>query len=201
MVVLINRQIKQLFELPSPQELRAGELPALANWNVRSAEKVMRVVHFLSFFLAGLSKPRQNVVWISDQDEIAPNPARLSDLTTVFSTVAGSYLGYDLGHMRVGTTESDSVDRQIEDLAAIPDLAAGALTHAFGEYQLRGGIARSGLVLPPPDSLQPKAREIMNWHSDERMILRPLVVMIERADEAGHVIVRLVQLEGRRSVV
>ena len=46
----------------------------------------------------------------------------------LFATVSSHLLTHDLRHLSIGMTQSD-VDRQLEDLVAISDLAAGALGH------------------------------------------------------------------------
>jgi hypothetical protein len=87
---------------------------------------MLRVVHIVSFFLAGLSRAHQNVIWITDEDEIAANDNRMRELTNLFGNISSHYLPHSMGHFRCGTMKSDDGSRQLEDLASIPDLVAGA---------------------------------------------------------------------------
>lgn len=131
--VAIDSNIKTLFEGSSPLDLNNPEFDEFKSWKPKVLEKAFRTVHFISFLLAGLSRTNQNLIWITDQDAIAANSNRLKQLTNLFGWVVSSYLTFDLGHIRCGTTQSDNGTMEIEDLAAIPDIIAGAL---FEQMQL-----------------------------------------------------------------
>ena len=126
--VAIETNIKTLFEGKSPLNLDNPDFLMFKSWKPKVLENAFRTVHFLSFLLSGIASPLQNVLWFSDEDEIAANPERIRQLTNLFAWVGSSYLDFALGHLRCGTTKSDDGSKQIEDLAAIPDLVAGAIS-------------------------------------------------------------------------
>lgn len=127
-VVAVHSSIDTLFTGSAPLDWSNPAFAKFAHWNTRALEKLFRVCHFVSVFLAGLSRDGQHVLWITDDDSIAPNVQGLYDLTELFGTIATQYLAHDLGHLRVGTpARSDTNDRLLEDLVAVPDLAAGAV--------------------------------------------------------------------------
>lgn len=184
--VLVDRDIDNLFRLP--EEERTEEyLGVFAAWPRASLERLLRVVHLLSLLVAGLSHPQQNLVWITDQDEIAANPERLQQLVTAFANVASHYLGHSLGHLRVGTTESDTGTRDLEDLVAIADLAAGAAADSLGRYRgVRGWPAPTGIVVPAAGGTPGKATMIMSWYGrDDDSSLKRFIYLIDQHADSG----------------
>ena len=85
--ILIHKSIESLFTDSGYIDLNNPEFHDYRHWKIRSFEKMLRVVHFVSFFLSGLSRPGQDVLWITDQDEIAANDNRLRELTKLFGTL------------------------------------------------------------------------------------------------------------------
>lgn len=121
-----DKKIKSIFPNDTPINLENPDFKKFNNWTKDTLEKTFRIIHLLSFLVAGLSKENQNFTWITDNDKIAANEERIIQLTELFSYILSSYLNHNLGHIRVGTTSSDDGSRLIEDLCSIPDLAAGA---------------------------------------------------------------------------
>lgn len=164
LTVAISKAAGSMFEpVPKP-------LPALAaRWSKHVLEHVLRCTHFISFLLAGLSRPGQNVLWVTDEDAIAANESHLRDLTTVLAYVASSYLPHTLNHLRCTTTGiADDGTRAIEDFAALPDLAAGGLA----EY-LRARM--DGLASPP----SAKMTTLMQWFCPRRTPLYRVFATID----------------------
>lgn len=175
--VLIDKSIPSMFRKDGPLELSSPSLQPYAAFGA-IFERLLRVVHLVSFFLAGLSGEGQNVFWFTDQDAIAANPNRLTQLTQVWATVLSNYLSHQLGHLRCGTTESDNGTLQIEDLAAVPDLVAGALAEAITCYEKDSYLPDGKLIVPLPSSVSPKARAIIGWLSRRSRHLKRLSYVI-----------------------
>lgn len=181
LTVLVDSRIDSMFH--SPKEDRDdASVAVFSSWPRNSFEKLLRVVHLISLLLAGLSRPGQDVLWITDEDEIAANEQRLRQLVLGFGNVASHYLTHDLGHLRIGTTRSDTGLRDIEDLTAIPDLVAGAAADSFGTYQGVVGWPPSGdIVVPLAHDTPGKARTIMSWHAGNiDASLKRLIYLIDR---------------------
>lgn len=111
----------------SPRQQGDASSDILASWKPRVQERLLRILHLSGFLTAGLSVAGQDLLWIIDKDEIASNVDQLTQLTKVFGQISSHYLEHDLRHIRCGTTGSDDGSLALEDLAAIPNLAAGAL--------------------------------------------------------------------------
>lgn len=178
--VLIDKRIKSLFSESGEIDRSQPELGPYAHWRKTPFEKMLRIVHFISFFVAGLSRQNQDILWITDEDEIAANELRLRELTKIWGIVISNYLQHNLRHLRCGTTKSDDGSRQLEDLASIPDLIAGTLTEVLTAQQNEGLMpTRISLIVPPTRSLSSKAAEIMSWFANSSQPLKRLVYLIE----------------------
>jgi hypothetical protein len=95
-VILVEKNILSLFKASDRIKSADPEIQLLRNWAPRSIERVLRICHFVAFFLAGLSSDRQNVLWITDQDDIAANESRQGELVEVFRRIVGHYLQHTL---------------------------------------------------------------------------------------------------------
>jgi len=177
--VLVHKDIRSLFGDGKGISWVNPELAAYSHWPKHTFEKMLRVVHFVSFFIAGFSRPGQNILWITDEDDIAANESRLRELTKILSNVSSHYISHDMGHLRCGTTKSDDGSRQLEDLASIPDLVAGMLTEAMSEQRKQGLSVGGGIINPPSKGLKQKVGKLMNWFATNREPLKRLVFSIE----------------------
>lgn len=122
----VSKDVPSIFKGDSPVDLSSKQFHDCLSWTKDTVEKAFRIMHFLGFFISGLTREYQNLLWITDNDKIAPNDDRVTQLTKLFSYVCTVYLNHNLGHLRVGTTKVDNGSRLVEDLCAIPDLIAGA---------------------------------------------------------------------------
>jgi hypothetical protein len=156
----------------------------------RSLERAGRIVHLVSLLLSGVCAPGQNVLWFTDQDEIAPNDDGVRALTTLFGRVVSNYLEFDLGHLRCATTtKCDDGSLQIEDLAAIPDLAAGAAADLVSMWLNRGWTFHSRITVPTPQGMRGKSGVILSWLAapPDGSLGRMIAGMYVGADNRRHV--------------
>jgi hypothetical protein len=186
LTVLVDRDIENLFRL-TEEERTEENLGIFVGWPRGSLEKLLRVVHLLSLMVAGLSRAGQNLVWITDEDEIAANESRLNELVIAFSNVASHYLPHTLGHLRVGTTDSDTGSRDLEDLVTVADLASGAAADSLGRYRgVRGWPAAPGILVPAAAGTPGKATMIMSWYArDDAAKLKRFIYLIDQDAESG----------------
>jgi len=183
--ILVEKQIESLFIKAG--RMRPGDVEvagmSFAHWKPIVFERMMRATHFLALFVAGLSTQGQNIVWITDEDDIAPNTKRLRELTHAFGQVLGNLLPHSVGHIRVGTTGTTAGDDLVmEDFAAIPDLMGGAVNEIVAAYD-HAGISLSRTVLtPPPEHLPRKAQDLLEAFVDDAARLRKLVFTVRQAE-------------------
>lgn len=199
LVVLVDKRTGALFT-PIQQDTHVD--PALVSafsiWRTNAVERLLRICHLMSLFLSGLTRSGQNVLWITDQDDIAANEDRHRTWVRAFQTISSHYLEHALGHLRLATTASDTGSRQLEDLVAVADLSAGAVGHALDSYGF-DGIQGGGLFVPPPTNASAKSRLVMDWFSDCRSRLRRLVLSIEPGSTAAKLRVRHIAFHGSAS--
>jgi hypothetical protein len=174
--VVVDKHIKH-----SAFDFCAGEMQDPAqrfdHWNQSAFQRFVLMAHLGSLLLSGLSAPGQNVLWFTDEDDLAANDLRVTEGTRGLANITSNYLRHNLGHLRFGTTKCDPGNRSIEDLAAIADLAAGALNEIVTSCQL------SPIFIPTPHSLSPKTRAIAGWLSDHSCTLKRLTFVVERGNE------------------
>jgi hypothetical protein len=175
---LINKKIDSLFAKAGKLDIQTMGLDQFQHWSNYSFEKLLRVLHFISLFIAGLSGPGQDVFWFTDEDEIVPNSTRLSEVSGVLGGISSHYLKHDMGNLRCGTTKCDDGSRFIEDFAAIPDLIAGALADALTNNPTQIDPKSVGLTSRLVN-LSHKSAQIIAWFTDMTSSLKRLVCVID----------------------
>lgn len=181
-VILIDKRQKLFAGDDAPDEFQ--------HWKSKAFERLLTTTHLLSILLSGLTRERQDILWTSDEDDIAPNDARMWDVCDVVGRVSAHYLDHDLGHFRFATTKSDDGSRELEDLVAIPDLAAGCLAEVSASYRHLGATLSPNLVLPVPAALPPKAARLLRWITESSGGLRHIVVSVDPNEPASKFVVR-----------
>ena len=200
LAVLIHKRVQSLFQPAGRLSHDDPELAAFLDWKIGSIERMLRAIHFVSLLLRGLSAPGQDVLWITDEDEIAANEQRLRQLVAAFANVSSHYLPHDLRHLRIGTTTSDTGRRDVEDLVAIPDLVAGALTDVIPSLVNHSALQTSRLVIPVPAGLKAKARTLMDWFSDNRHALKRAVLVLDEGSTEGKCRVTCLRFHGSHEI-
>jgi len=168
---------------------------ALHLWKPNVHEHLLRVTHLGGMFAASMSREGQDVMIITDQDEVASNASQLTQLTELFSRVLGNSLTHNLGHIRVGTTQSDDGTLALEDLAAVADLAAGAICEILSAMEKCGYRPGKGIISLMPQVASPKAQLIGHWLASNQASLQRAIVLLEKPDGAGGYKAGLVELQ------
>ena len=176
---LIDKRVQSLFCEDSGDNLLDRPIVDRTRWNQKSFEKLCRIAHFGSMLVAGLSAPRQNVLWVTDEDEIVPNFDKHKDATNVFAHCMSHYVTHQMGHFRLATTRSDDGSLSLEDLATIPDLAAGSLAEIASRTASEGGFPCANLVSALSDKVSKKAHAVFAWLADGPHPLRKITFCIE----------------------
>ena len=167
-------------------------LPLKGKWRDHELEKMIWVTHLVSFLTGGLSRPGQHIYWISDQDDIFADKSRSADSAALVSGFTGHYVKHPLGSLGVGTTVLDEGDRLEEDLAAIPDLAAGTTADLATKLaQACGGCIPYGLVVPLERRLAQKVDLLCDWLYDGKATLKKVVVVFEEQRDGALSVFRL----------
>ncbi|WP_100521971.1 hypothetical protein [Mycobacteroides abscessus] len=156
----------------------------LSPWTPRAFRKLTTIGHLAAIVIEGLRRDGQNLIWITDEDEIAANLKKHTEATKVLGHYFNLYCTGPMGHIRFGTTASDSGDLYIEDLAAVPDLAAGCLNELLTEiFPHPQSSSVSRLFIPPGATGIPvKAGVVTEWLAGSAQpLLKVNVVVHEKA--------------------
>jgi len=178
---LIEKKLVHILSQGSPEDLARLHLPEVSAWKVASFQKLTRVSWLGAMLIACMSAPSQNVVWFTDEDAIAANPQKTTEATHVIGHAVSHVSTHKLGHIRFGTTACDDGSLAIEDLAAIPDLAAGALAEFFAKNRLETGIDPGAVFRRPPETLRSKGHMLLAWLADTDQRLKKVVVVLNAA--------------------
>lgn len=163
------------------------------------AEKLMRVVSLLGLLIAGFSAPGQDVLWATDEDAIAANAYRVRHLVDALALVSSNLLDHDLRHLRVATAKQDKGDLSLEDLLAIPDIAAGGLSDALSSMFVHGAPP-SGLEFPRSNAVSAKGRRVLDWFSDNTQSLKRMCVLIDQTPDTQKIRATHIRFHGLRDL-
>ncbi len=182
----INKDLPSFFHANGLEYFKDPQLDEWRVWKPAVFERMLRITSLIAVIGAGLSTGDQSVVWATDEDSIASNQPQIDKLATAFGNMVGTYSSGRIKAVRVLTTASDA-DRETEDLAAVPDLAAGALTDFFTALQQSGVRLPHPLTLVVPDTVSGKARQILQWVRASGQPLRRVTFVVERGQHAGDI--------------
>jgi hypothetical protein len=195
-IFLVDSKIGSLFSPDAPMKEEGSNTISLDQWPNHIGEKLLRISHFSSLLLSGLSHKNQDVLWITDQDDVAQNIQKHTEFVKSFANISSHYLAHDLGHLRIATTASDSGSRDVEDFVSIADLAAGAVCQAMNTFHHMGLNLVQKVVVPYPTEMDQKIIHVMNWFSNQNSLLKKLVVGFEPSKESNKLVARHYSFEG-----
>jgi hypothetical protein len=177
-VIAVDKDIGSLFG--RSRKFDFSELAEFREYGPDTFERLLRTVHFLSLFIAGLSYPYQDVFWFTDADAIAANERRVRTLTGVFGHIVSHYLSHNLRHLRCGTSATcDNGSMQVEDLCALADLSAGAVCELLCSTAANSCVPSSPLITPVSKETSRKSRYIGAWLARPRKRLNRLMLILE----------------------
>jgi hypothetical protein len=166
-------------------------------WNGKSFETAMRAVLLWSVLLSEVGSGQQHVTWVVDEDEIAANDLRHTDLLQLAGRVSRHIVRRKMGELCVCTTGSEGANIAFEDFTAIPDLAAGAFCEAVnkwnaiaahepefdGKYELTNSSGKSDLI--------------NDWFFFASRSFRRVAVLLD--EQNGRNVITRITLEERKS--
>jgi hypothetical protein len=177
-VVAVDKKHESLFQ-PRRED---ADLSLIEAWKPAVHEHLMRVTHLSALCVTLTSKADQDLLWICDQDEIASNDQQITALTKLFGHIWGQMTEHNMRHLRLGSTRSDDGSLALEDLTAIPDLAAGATCEVLSYMRRQGVFPVRGIYNRLPLGLSGKTQRLLSWLAVSD---RPLKRMMIAIDETG----------------
>ena len=144
-----------------------------------SIEKIYRLALFVSMIAAGLRRETQPSLWISDHDETLDT----FDKRERFGRLA-TYLTFGLtgrqssAEQNFMTTEAEDLPDWAEDLAAIPDIAAGACAKLSSKLPLFMGQKTWRVGTIHGDDVDWRAKIFGDWLSSPHGALRHVLLRL-----------------------
>lgn len=181
-IVLVSKKIPRLFCDPDETGLFPEFVVAKRGWSQKAFRRLLLVSSIGALLIGGLSAPEQNILWLTDQDEIAANEQKHNHAGHVIHHCITQYSPKSKGVLTFVTTECPFDNNRNEDAVAIPDLAAGALVDVFSDFDARIGRGNQQIWLPIGKDIPGKARMILEWLSSRATKLRPLIVVLDQID-------------------
>jgi hypothetical protein len=182
--VAIPKTALAAFAGPSFQAKVEPTLPLQGRWSHSLFDRMFLTVQLTVFIIACVHKPHQNVIWITDVDDFTATPQRVSDVAGIASRFCSAYIAHPVGSLAFGTTDLDPGDRFEEDLAAIPDLIAGASAELLACVDtMCAGVPPTIAVPVPP--LSAKSNTILEWFCKPRFPLQRVGFRLQYVDGKG----------------
>jgi len=117
-VFLISKQIPELFDNPGDQKLFPELIKAIRTWRPKPFRRLLLTATLGSILVSCLSSPLQDILWLTDQDEIAPNPNQHDHAGHVIHHCISTYAPANSGVLAFLTTEANIHNRMTEDVVA-----------------------------------------------------------------------------------
>jgi hypothetical protein len=167
-------------------------IPFQGRWSDHQLERMLRVTHLVAFLAGGLSRPGQQIYWVSDQDNIFADERKSADSAKMVSGFTSRYVRHPLGSLGVGTTSLDEGDRFEEDLAAIPDLVAGTTAELATQLAgVCGGHIPHKIAIPFDRALPSKVDLLSRWVYDDTGSFKRIVVLFDKQSDGAMSVFRL----------
>jgi hypothetical protein len=158
-----------------------------ANVSAASVEKMFRLAYFIALLGAGLRNEEQSSLWISDHDETLDTFDKREGLGRLTSYLSFGFTGWrNPAQQNFLTTGASNCPRWVEDLAAIPDIAAGACAQLSNTLPLFEGSKTWTIRLLSHVEPDWRAKVFGDWLSEPNGVLRHVLLRLA-PDETGEV--------------
>ncbi|APX16600.1 hypothetical protein BWR17_12715 [Phaeobacter inhibens] len=129
--VAVHKEIKTVFGPPGKETeeflVKTLEENGFGKRKPKVAEKLLRIIHLSAYLTAWLSHEGHKLFWLSDNDEIAPNPGKSLETVKLFQNVLQLYAEHSFGMVGYATPQEMDKPGTILDFLSMADLAAGAI--------------------------------------------------------------------------
>jgi hypothetical protein len=140
--------------------------------------KLLRIAVCGSVLVGGLSANAQNLLWITDDDEVVSNERMRTATQTVVTALLRRCCPHHLGSVDFGIASAFDDGRRAEDLCAIPDLVGGAVAEIMNP--LRDSMPHSAALFAPfTAQTSTKTDVILSWLATLRGPLKHLVCAVK----------------------
>jgi hypothetical protein len=144
-----------------------------------SVEKIYRLALFVALLQAGLRREDQPSLWISDHDETLDSFERRERFSRLATYLTFGLTGWrSAAELHFTTTEAENLPPWAEDIAAIPDIAAGACAQLSDVLPLFMGDRTWTVPMTCGPSLDWRAQIFGDWLSAPHGVLRHVLLRL-----------------------
>ena len=179
LTIVISKELKSIFLTEKPENIKQKLVP----WgSTHTQEKLLRIRDFILLVLNGLGKSGQDILWVTDNDNIVANKRQLETGNEFIKQTLLKHLDYQFGGFSLITLSDDSEERALEKLCSLPDLVAGTLVDFIGDYNLESINLSEGEICAPIEHKKRKVNPITNWLSknEELFNLKKVNITIKK---------------------
>jgi hypothetical protein len=160
----VRKHLQGIFDCPHSLEICRSHADLKANWKQKPFSRMLAIVQIVSFLVSSLAKQGQDVLWITDEDDIVANDLFKADVQKMLGNVMETVCMHALGKLEFATTALTDARRGVEDFVAIADLVAGATAEGFTSFGKCGPIPTGGESrLSKTTDISSKTKFIWNW--------------------------------------
>ncbi|KAA5541919.1 hypothetical protein FYK55_17130 [Roseiconus nitratireducens] len=131
----------------------------------RVLAKLTQVALFGSLLVSGLATTGQNLMWLTDEDEIVSNEQSQIEAGNVIGCLLDRMCPFGMPKIQLGIAGKFDDGRRAEDLCAIPDLVGGAVAECLTSIDKLGIPRSTNIVTPTLKRQKMKTNIIHSWFS------------------------------------
>jgi hypothetical protein len=131
----------------------------------RVLAKLTQIALFGSLLVGGLATTGQNLMWLTDEDEIVSNEKSQLEAGNVIGCLLERMCPFGMPQIQLGIAGKFDDGRRAEDLCAIPDLVGGAVAECLTSIDKRGIPRSTNVVTPTLKRQNMKTNLIHGWFS------------------------------------
>lgn len=176
--VIFEKKTKSIFQKEIPENLQ-GQIAVWKNKSVR--EKFLRLRELILLILNGLGRESQNILWVTDNDDIVANDLQLKTGNVILKETLSKYLDFKIGNFELKSLlHVDSPDRCFKKLCSLTDLVAGTLVDFVGDYYKENKIPKEEGIADPIPHAKSKLNDITDWllKDEEGVRLKKINLML-----------------------
>ncbi len=190
--VIIDKNVESIISNDTDRKCLQEDLQnkGYEQWNQTVVDKLISVLHIISYFIALFTEDGMGIFWMSDEDAIMPNNPRLYNNTyALLKSTLHQYTNnrYDPFVFALPFKEKDENGKEIiasrdimtMDALSCPDIVAGAIEQYYSRTQLyhRGDISEDEII----------KKDIMNttliWLTEQGIGLKKYAIRIGKKND------------------
>ena len=187
LTIILHKNTKSIYTDEIPENLKEQ----IAVWKKNYIkEKFLRLRDFILLILNGLARENQNVLWVTDNDEIVANDLQLQTANIILRETLDNHLDFVIGEFNLKTLNNDFPDKRFEKLCSVTDLIAGGLVDFLGDYHNANIFPKTEEIALPIAHNKIKVNPITNWLSKnekENNLKRITLTINENTDNTLYV--------------